>query len=110
MKKLNAQTTLKVAAATATLAASARLGQQIATDTIHPGTVAFTVIAILLTGIALADDVRRGLRTIRRHLSRRPGPRFRTTHGDPANWDDDEYEAYFAITATQTRPDIRPAA
>ncbi|CQR59277.1 hypothetical protein [Streptomyces leeuwenhoekii] len=30
------------------------------------------------------------------------GIEFREAHGDPANWDDDEYEAYFAITADQT--------
>jgi hypothetical protein len=26
------------------------------------------------------------------------GLEFRETHGDPASWDDSEYEAYFAIT------------
>lgn len=30
------------------------------------------------------------------------GIEFRETHGDPAGWDDDEYEAYFAWTADQT--------
>ncbi|WP_399559619.1 hypothetical protein OIA45_48585 (plasmid) [Streptomyces chartreusis] len=110
MNKPNAQTTLKGLALTATLAAAARLGHQIATNTVHPATVAFTILAALLTGIALADDIRRGLRTIRRHLSRKPGPRFRCTHGDPKNWDDDEYEAYFAITADQPRRNIQPAA
>ena len=30
------------------------------------------------------------------------GIEFRQTHGDPAEWTDDEYEDYFAITATQT--------
>jgi hypothetical protein len=41
------------------------------------------------------------------------GIEFRTTHGDPAGWDDDEYEAYFAITADQTSDtptDYQPAA
>lgn len=39
------------------------------------------------------------------------GPEFREGHGDPAEWDDDEYEAYFAITADKTtRPNIQPAA
>lgn len=111
MNKPNTQTVLKGLALAATLAAAARLGQQIATDTIHPVTVTFTILAVLGTGTALADDIRRGLRTIRRHLSRKPGPRFRCTHGDPARWDDGEYEAYFAITAPKTpRSNIQPAA
>lgn len=40
------------------------------------------------------------------------GIEFRETHGDPAQWDDDEYEAYFAITADQTSTpaDYQPAA
>ena len=40
------------------------------------------------------------------------GREFRETHGDPATWDDDEYEAYFAITADQTPTpdDYQPAA
>lgn len=104
------QTVLKALALTATLGAAAYLGQQIATNTIHPITVIFTALSALGTGAALASDISRGLRTIRRHLSRKPGPRFRCTHGDPAGWDDDEYEAYFAITATQTRRNIHPAA
>ncbi len=32
------------------------------------------------------------------------GPEFREIHGEPADWDDDEYEAYFAITARTTAP------
>lgn len=111
MNKPTTQTTLKAGALAATLAAVARLGHQIATDTVHPATAVFTAIAVLLTGIVFADILRRALRTIRRHLSRRPGPRFRCTHGNPANWDDSEYEAYLAITATQPRPHgIQPAA
>jgi hypothetical protein len=39
------------------------------------------------------------------------GIEFRETHGDPATWDDDEYEAYFAwTTVTQTSDDYQPAA
>lgn len=41
------------------------------------------------------------------------GIEFREGHGDPARWDDDEYEAYFAWTASQTPPtpnDYQPAA
>ncbi|MEW2187784.1 hypothetical protein AB0900_31335 [Streptomyces cellulosae] len=38
------------------------------------------------------------------------GIEFRETHGDPAQWDDDEYEAYLAITADQTPDDYQPAA
>lgn len=40
------------------------------------------------------------------------GREFRETHGDPASWDDDEYEAYFAWTATTQTPtdDYQPAA
>lgn len=38
------------------------------------------------------------------------GPEFREAHGDPAEWDDDEYEAYFAITARPTPTDYQPAA
>lgn len=40
------------------------------------------------------------------------GIEFRETHGDPADWDDDEYEAYFAWTATTQPPtdDYQPAA
>lgn len=30
------------------------------------------------------------------------GLEFRQLHGDPANWDDDEYDTYFALTADQT--------
>ena len=42
------------------------------------------------------------------------GPEVREAHGDPAEWDDDEYEAYFAWTATKTpttpAPEPAPAA
>ncbi|WP_371099930.1 hypothetical protein [Streptomyces sp. PU_AKi4] len=39
------------------------------------------------------------------------GSQFREQHGDPTDWDDDEYEAYFAITADQTPDtDYAPAA
>jgi hypothetical protein len=43
------------------------------------------------------------------------GIEFREGHGDPASWDDDEYEAYFAITAPAAHPqpqqaDLTPAA
>lgn len=39
------------------------------------------------------------------------GIEFRETHGDPAQWDDDEYEAYFAwTTVDQTPDDYQPAA
>lgn len=38
------------------------------------------------------------------------GTEFRTNHGDPARWDDDEYEAYFAWTAaSHTEPAPQPA-
>ncbi|CAL9667384.1 hypothetical protein SUDANB145_07230 (plasmid) [Streptomyces sp. enrichment culture] len=44
------------------------------------------------------------------------GTDFREAHGDPAGWDDDEYEAYFAWTADQPQNqtpapgDYQPAA
>lgn len=40
------------------------------------------------------------------------GPEFRKAHGDPADWDDDEYDTYFALTADQTpqSTDHAPAA
>ncbi|MDX3279071.1 hypothetical protein [Streptomyces scabiei] len=41
------------------------------------------------------------------------GIEFREGHGDPAAWDDDEYEAYFAWTAPQNPPtsaDYQPVA
>lgn len=42
------------------------------------------------------------------------GSEFRETHGDPASWDDDEYEAYFAWTAADqqatTTDGYQPAA
>lgn len=108
---MNTQQTLKGAALAATLTAGAYLGHQIATNTVRPTTVVFTVLAAVLVGLSLGDEIRQGLRTVRRHLSRKPGSRFRRTHGDPADWDDDEYEAYFAITIQQnTRTNIRPAA
>lgn len=111
MRKPHPQTALKAMALAATLGAAANLGHQAATNTVHPTTVALTALAVLCAGIALAADIRRGLRTLRRHLSRRPGPRFRTRHGDPARWDDHEYEAYFALTAPKTSPtNIQPAA
>lgn len=111
MAKPTAHTTLTLAAATATAGAVAHLGYNLAGGTASPLNIALTLLAVLGLAIALAADVRRGLRIIRRHLSRRPGPRFRCTHGDPAGWDDDEYEAYFAITADKTtRPNIQPAA
>ena len=36
------------------------------------------------------------------------GIQFRDGHGDPQNWDDDEYEAYFAWTANNNTPDPQP--
>ena len=41
------------------------------------------------------------------------GHEFRENHGDPATWDDDKYEAYFAWTAPQlppAKPAPQPAA
>lgn len=32
------------------------------------------------------------------------GIEFRETHGDPAGWDDSEYDTYFAITSEQPTP------
>jgi len=50
-------------------------------------------------------------RTIRNALAHRKAVRFRKQHGDPASWDDHEYEAYFALTACQAaRRNIQPAA
>ncbi|GHB16667.1 hypothetical protein GCM10018777_56400 [Streptomyces albogriseolus] len=108
---MNVLQSIKGLALFATLTSGGVLGHQITTSTIRPATVVFTVLAAVLVGLALGDEIRQGLRTVRRHLSRKPGPRFRCTHGDPADWDDDEYEAYFAITIQQnTRTNIRPAA
>ena len=109
--KPHPQTVLKALALTATLSAAAYLGQQTATNTVHPITVIFTALSALATGTALAADIRRALHRLLTRLRPMTGRRFRKQHGDPAGWDDDEYEAYFAITATQTRPStIRPAA
>lgn len=105
--------TLKALAATTTLAASINIGIQQANGHITVLAVVFTALAIALSAAALADDVRNGLRFLRRHLSHKPGPRFRCAHGDPARWDDGEYEAYFALTAPQkptVRRNIHPAA
>jgi len=33
------------------------------------------------------------------------GIEFRESHGDPVDWDDGEYEAYFAWTAPRTPAD-----
>lgn len=105
------QTALKALALTATLSAAAYLGQQTATNTVHPITVIFTALSALGTGTALASDIRRALRRLLGRLRPMNGRRFRKQHGDPAGWDDDEYEAYFAITANQTaRRNIQPAA
>lgn len=104
MAKPNARTVLTFAAAAATTGGVASVGIQLADNVIDPLHIAVALFAVLGLGIALAADIRRGLRIIRRHLSRKPGPRFRCTHGDPAKWDDDEYEAYFAITATRPQP------
>jgi hypothetical protein len=112
-RKPTAQTVLKALALTATLAAGAYLGHQAANGDINPITLTFTILAILGTGLALADHIGHATHTVRRALGRlRPmtGRRFRKQHGDPAGWDDDEYEAYFAITATQDRSNIHPAA
>lgn len=110
--KLNAKTLLKALAAAATLGATTKLGYQLAVGTANPALIAFTALAATLLGVALADDTRTGWRAIRRHLSHKPGPRFRCTHGNPATWDDGEYEAYFALTADQTpaHRNIHPAA
>ena len=112
MKKPSPSTTLKALALTATLGATARLGHQAATGNIHPATLTLTALAAVLAGTSLATDIRHATRAIWSRLGRlwRPGGAFRTNHGDPAGWDDDEYEAYFAITANQTRRNIRPAA
>lgn len=38
------------------------------------------------------------------------GTDFRRVHGDPAQWDDDEYEAYLAWTAPQPTVPAPPQA
>lgn len=107
---------LKTAALTVTIAAAAALGLQLGNGHTNPITLTFTVLAVLLTGIALADDTARTFRRIRHlltHIRLMTGRRFRKTHGDPAGWDDDEYEAYFAWTAPAQAPDANthtPAA
>ena len=104
--------TLKALPAAATVGASINLGIQLANGHATVVAIAFTTLAIVLSGTALADDTRTGWRAIRRHLSHKPGPRFRCAHGNPATWDDGEYEAYFAHTAPQTPAprNIHPAA
>nr|WSZ21160.1 hypothetical protein OH837_48815 [Streptomyces canus] len=110
--KPTAKNLLKALAATATAAATVKLGIQLAGGTTSTAGIALTLVAVIGLGILLADDTRTGLRAIRRHLSRQPGPRFRCTHGNPATWDNNEYEAYFALTAPQTPAprNIHPAA
>jgi hypothetical protein len=99
MRKIRATTVLKAAALLATLTAAGTLGLQLAAHAVHPATLIGTALAVLLCAYVLADDM---TRTVRRALN--PAFRFRRRHGDPATWDDDEYEAYFAITAHRTRP------
>jgi hypothetical protein len=110
--KPNAKTLLKALAAAATLGATTKLGIQLAGGTTSTALITLTTLAAVFLGIVLADDTRTGMRAIRRNLSRRPGPRFRCTHGDPAGWDNNEYEAYFALTAdpNAARRNIHPAA
>lgn len=69
--KPNTQTVLKGIALTATLAAAATLGHQIANDQIRPATVIFTALAVLGTSLALASDIRRILNTARQNGSTR---------------------------------------
>ncbi|WP_328545487.1 hypothetical protein [Streptomyces europaeiscabiei] len=38
------------------------------------------------------------------------GLKFRQNHGDPAKWEDGEYEAYFAWTAPQKPTPTPPAS
>ena len=110
--KPTAKTLLKALPAAATVGASINLGIHLANGHAPVFAIAFTTLAIVLSGTALADDTRTGWRAIRRHLSHKPGPRFRCTHGNPATWDNNEYEAYFALTADQTPAarNIHPAA
>jgi hypothetical protein len=107
--KPNAKTLLKALAAAATLGATTKLGYQLAVGTANPALIALTALAAILLGVVLADDIHRVLRTARAH---RRAVNFRTRHGDPAGWDNNEYEAYFALTADQTpaRRNIHPAA
>jgi hypothetical protein len=110
-RKPTAQTALKALALTATLGAAAHLGHQAATGNIHPATLIFTVLSAVGTGLAIAGDIRSAARQLLARLRPMTGRRFRKQHGDPAGWDDDEYEAYFAITAIQASPrNIHPAA
>jgi hypothetical protein len=112
MTKPNAPTVLKTLAAAATTGTVIKTGIQLAGGHTNPLLIALTALAVIFLGVVLADDTRTGLRAIRRHLSRQPGPRFRCTHGNPATWDNNEYEAYFALTAdpNAARRNIHPAA
>ncbi|HEY9417746.1 MAG TPA: hypothetical protein VIQ30_23555 [Pseudonocardia sp.] len=112
MTKPNAPTIGKTLQAAATTGAVINASIQLAGGHPNPLSLTLTLIAVILLGIVLADDTRTGLRAIRRHLSHKPGPRFRCTHGNPATWDNNEYEAYFALTADQTptRRNIHHAA
>ncbi|MEU0656100.1 hypothetical protein ABZ485_28180 [Streptomyces albogriseolus] len=98
---MNTQQTLKTAALAATLTAAGVLGYQITTGTAHPAAVGLTVLAAVLVGLSLRGEIRQAART----LLHRPmtGRRFRKTHGDPAQWDDDEYDL-FAAYATPGDP------
>lgn len=105
--------TLKALAATTTLAASINLGIQQANGHTTVLAVVFTALAIALSAAAFADDVRNGIRYIGSARAHRRALNFRNQHGDPARWDDGEYEAYFALTAPQkptVRRNIHPAA
>lgn len=100
--------TLKALAASAVLAASINLGIQQANSDITVLSIVFTALSIVLAAVTFADDVRNGLRLIRSVRAHRRALNFRNQHGDPARWDDGEYEAYFAWTADQT-PTTTPA-
>lgn len=104
MNKPTTLTTLKVAALGATLGAAANLGLQLAGGHIHPLQIGLTAFAALAVGFAVAEDTARLLRLGHQRIarSRRPGGRFRTRHGNPATWNNNEYEAYFALTADDT--------
>ena len=102
-------TVLKAFAATATFVAVGKYAYQTATGA-HADTLqtVFTVLAVVLLGVCLAGDT---ARTLRNALAHRKAVRFRKRHGDPAGWDDHEYEAYFALTACQAnRRNIQTAA
>lgn len=108
MNKPSALTVLKTLAAAATAGAVARLGVQLAHG--HPSRllIVLTVCAVLGVGAAVTEDVARLVRSAHSH---RRAVTFRRQHGDPVGWDDDEYEAYWAITAAQTsRRNIQTAA